>query len=117
MLLLDRYKNGMSYCVFPGGGIKRGETPEQAAIREAKEETGLKVELDRKLWILSNKEHQGHFYFVKKFTGKLGLGDPELKRATKNNIYSLKWIKIKDVKKICLYPNIAKKKFLEELSK
>lgn len=28
--------------VFPGGGIKSGETPEKAAIREAKEETGIR---------------------------------------------------------------------------
>lgn len=30
---------------FPGGKIESGETPEQAAIREAREETGLKVEV------------------------------------------------------------------------
>ena len=29
---------------FPGGAIELGETPEMAAIREAKEETGLDVE-------------------------------------------------------------------------
>ena len=30
---------------FPGGAIELGETPEMAAIREAKEETGLDVEV------------------------------------------------------------------------
>ena len=29
---------------FPAGGIKEGETPEQAAVRECDEETGYKVE-------------------------------------------------------------------------
>ena len=28
---------------LPGGGVDRGETPEQAAIREAREETGFEV--------------------------------------------------------------------------
>jgi 8-oxo-dGTP pyrophosphatase MutT (NUDIX family) len=28
---------------LPGGGVNKGETPEEAAIREASEETGLKV--------------------------------------------------------------------------
>jgi len=30
---------------FPGGAIELGETPQQAAIREVKEETGLDVEV------------------------------------------------------------------------
>lgn len=32
---------------FPGGAIELGETPQMAAIREAKEETGLDVEVGR----------------------------------------------------------------------
>jgi 8-oxo-dGTP pyrophosphatase MutT (NUDIX family) len=35
--------------VFPGGKIDDGETPEQAIIRETKEETGYDVKVDRKV--------------------------------------------------------------------
>lgn len=31
------------YYDIPGGGIEHGETPEQAAIREFKEETGMRI--------------------------------------------------------------------------
>lgn len=41
-----RYKKGMKkedYYDIPGGKIEDGETPEQAALREMKEETGLNI--------------------------------------------------------------------------
>jgi len=45
VLLLKR-KDNVPYggkWGFPGGGAEKGETPEEAAIRETAEETGIKV--------------------------------------------------------------------------
>ncbi|MEU8829383.1 NUDIX hydrolase [Streptomyces sp900116325] len=39
-----RAAEGEISWVFPGGAIEAGESPEEAAVREADEETGLKVE-------------------------------------------------------------------------
>ena len=36
--LIERHRAGLDYFVFPGGGVDDGETPEQAAVREAMEE-------------------------------------------------------------------------------
>ncbi len=35
--------------VFPGGGIDRGESPEEACLREGLEETGLTLQITRKV--------------------------------------------------------------------
>lgn len=45
ILMVKHSHNGRTYWTLPGGGLEPGETFEQAAIREAKEETGLEVKI------------------------------------------------------------------------
>ena len=50
---------------IPGGGIEAGETPEQAAIRELKEECGLNGTIVRKLTELYNHNRTEYVFEVK----------------------------------------------------
>ncbi|KXB03170.1 DNA mismatch repair protein MutT [candidate division MSBL1 archaeon SCGC-AAA261F19] len=62
---------------LPGGFVEWGETVEDSARREAEEETGLKVELDRLVGVYSDpdRDPRGHVvslcYSGKKVGGKL----------------------------------------------
>lgn len=63
-LVLIRRKNPpfQGHFALPGGFVEAGETVEKAAVREAKEETGLDVELIKLLGVYSDpsRDPRGH---------------------------------------------------------
>ncbi len=116
ILLIYRFKNGEEYYVFPGGGVEEGESIEEAAIREAKEETGLDVTLGKKLWEYENKGRLGYYYLVDKFKGELRLkiGGPEQDRQSSDNVYRLEWVPLVKLKDVNLFPETMKDRILKE---
>jgi 8-oxo-dGTP diphosphatase len=65
------------WWAIPGGQVEYGETVEQAAIREAREETGLDVRLVRLIGVYSDpaRDPRGHYvsvaYLADAISGKL----------------------------------------------
>lgn len=64
------------YFVIPGGGVEEGETFEQAAIREIKEELNVDIELDKLFYEEHNNEldREEKYYFAKVIKGKISVG-------------------------------------------
>lgn len=50
ILVVRHVEPTRSYWTLPGGGVEAGETPAEAAVREVREETGLRVRAVRLLW-------------------------------------------------------------------
>lgn len=72
--LVRRDRDGRTYYVFPGGGVELGETPDQAAIREAQEELGVSIHLDQLVAMVHWSEHKMHFYRATIIAGTFGSG-------------------------------------------
>lgn len=74
LALIERYRNGLHYFVFPGGGIDEGESPQQAAVREAEEELGIIVAVKQKIAELFVNENTQHYFLAEKVSGEFGSG-------------------------------------------
>jgi len=61
--------------VIPGGRIEKGETPEEAAIREAKEETGYEIKIVRKVatYTYKGEKKKNHIYEARIISGRPAL--------------------------------------------
>ena len=77
-VLLIRKKRGLGAGKIngPGGRLEPGETPEQCAVREVREEVGLDVEALRQAGVLRFQFADGysthvHVYRTEHFTGRL----------------------------------------------
>src|SRR5688572_10270016 len=76
--LIERHRAGLSYFVFPGGGVDEGESPEEAAIREAMEELGIEVAIRQKVAEIQLGQKSRQVYFLVEQTGgEFGTGAGE----------------------------------------
>lgn len=108
VILIQRIKSGTEYYVLPGGGIESGESPEQAAIREAKEELSIDIVIDRLLLVDTNFMGGGenYFFLASSSDEEVVLGGEERAAMNEQNQYHLIWENINEL------PNNLKPAFL-----
>ena len=109
------------YYTFPGGGQEPGKTLEEGTKREIKEEFGIDVEVEKKLYELDNGEvNKKEYFFLCKYiggtfgtgTGPEFSGDPKYAHRGK---YIPEIVKREDVEKIVLLPYEIRDKFIEDI--
>jgi 8-oxo-dGTP diphosphatase len=72
--LIRQVRDGHTYFAFPGDGIRAGEAPADAAVREAREELGVRVILGPRLLIEELNGQTVHYFSALIVDGQLGSG-------------------------------------------
>ncbi len=113
VLLMRRIKDWIEYYTIPGGWVEYGETTEQTAIREIKEETNLEITLDWIFCKIHDEYHNWTYYLTKNFAGTPKVSWPEGTRINTSNQYYLERINNKELWNIPLFPIEIKQKLIE----
>jgi 8-oxo-dGTP diphosphatase len=107
--LIERYRSGEHYFVFPGGKIKKDETPPMAAVREAWEELGLQVHIGpfiAEVWFLGVPQY---YYLAKSVEGQFGHGTgPEMSSLpdSEKGSHTPVWLPVEELIDIPVLPQL-----------
>lgn len=99
-------KGNRQYWVLPGGRLEYGETFEECAVREIKEETGLDVEVERFLFLSEaiapdRSRHIVNVYLkAKEMGGTMKVGNEPV-------LAGVDYISIDELEKVTLFPPVA----------
>ena len=116
--LIERHRAGLHYFTFPGGHVEPGEMPEQAAVRETKEELGLDVSIQRLLAEIWWHAKPQYYYLVETVGGEYGTGTGEEMHhpLPERGTYQPVWVPVQGLLDLPVLPGALAKMVVEAQS-
>lgn len=113
ILLVKHRKGNRQYWVLPGGRLEYGETFQECAVRELKEETGLDVRVDKMIFVSEaiapdRSRHIVNVYLTAHIIGGvMALGNEPV-------LAGVDFVPIAELERVTLYPPVGRQ-ILENL--
>jgi 8-oxo-dGTP diphosphatase len=105
--LIERVRDRHTYFKFPGGRVEDGESPQQAAVREAHEELGVNVELGDLIFVAYRDGREQRYYLASIAGGTFGTGrgtEMMTSGTTEKGTYRPVWVDLTSLTELDVRP-------------
>ena len=99
--ILLLYREDEEHWEVPGGKVKESESPTEAAVREAKEEIGIEVSLE-KAFYTGEFQHNGEMFLWNGYVASVE-GEPEIQEE---KFEKMDWFEGSELDELNLAPNL-----------
>ena len=113
ILLLNRTRKDHHFYCIPGGHVEVGESVEECARREIKEETGIDAVIDSLFIEIHNQGRTETYFLTASWSGIPTLGGEELERNNPEDHFILEWIPYTQLATINLLPTPVQEKLIK----